>query len=296
MKPFRLSKSVATVVFLFTLITCCQTFPMSAWAQVQQVIILPFTINAEKDLTYVQEGISHMLSSRIAKKEKTIILPGKTVLEKIHNTGTLSHDALVKAVAENASVDYIITGSMTEFAGSFSLDTKVYSSKASYPLHTFFSQANSLDDIITSMNRIANEINVQVFHRETPGLVNTAGTEKNATKKDLTRANPETLIPQIPINVEAEKKPFWMFWEKEPPPSYPDQVIYQTDGPILSISTSEMDKEEENPDENANPSFWKFWKKSKHRSEDKDEEMDLEIPENLYEMDSDDVEKDDRPF
>ncbi len=263
----------------------------------QLVTILPFTMNAEKDLTYIQEGISHMLSSRIAKKEKIIIVPGKTILDKIHNARTLSGDALIKAVAENASVNYIITGSITEFAGSLSLDTKVYSSKASYPLHTFFSQANSQDDIITAMNRIANEINLQVFHRETPGRVNTAGTEKNITKKDLTRANPETLIPQIPMKVEAEKKPFWKFWEKEAPPSYPDQVIQQTNGPILSISTTEIDKEEEveveveDPDQNANPPFWKFWKKSKHWSEDKDEEMDLEIPENLDEVNADKREK-----
>ncbi len=292
MKPFRLSKSVTTVIFLFMVITCCQIFPMSARAQVQQVIILPFTMNAEKDLTYIQEGISHMLSSRIARKEKTIIIPGKTILDKIHNARTLAGDALVKAVADNAAAEYIIAGSITEFAGSFSLDTRVYSSVSPTPLRTFFSQADSLDGIIPAMNRIAGEINAQVFHRETSGMV-TADAENKAPQQDVTRANPETLIPQIPMETTVKKKPFWMFWKKtQAPPSYPDEGISQTNTPIPTLP-SEMDEDTEIADENV--PFWKFWKKSKPKYDD--EEIDLEIPEVLDEVDADDdVGKGKKPF
>jgi hypothetical protein len=244
-------------------------------------------MNAEKDLTYIQEGISHMLSSRIAQKDKTIIVPGKTILDKIHNARTLTGDALVKAVADNAAADYIVAGSITEFAGSFSLDTRIYSSASPTPLRTFFSQADSMDGIIPAMNRIAAEINNQVFHRETPGLVN-ADAENKAPQKDLTRANPETLIPQIPMEITQEKKPFWMFWKTEAPPLYPDEEISQTNTPIPTLP-SEMDEDPEN----EKVPFWKFWKKSKPENG----EQDLEISEVLDEVDADDdVEQKEKPF
>ncbi|WP_459915956.1 hypothetical protein [Desulfocicer niacini] len=248
MKPFRLSQSVAIVIFLFTAITCCQIFPMSARAQVQQVTILPFTMNAEKDLTYIQEGISHMLSSRISRKEKTIIVPGKAIIDKIHNARTLSGDALIKAVAGNTPVDYIIAGSITEFAGSFSLDTRVYSSVSSTPLHTFFSQADSLDGIIPAMNRIAGEINNQVFHRETPGMLNADAAPPPQTK-DLTRANPETLIPQIPMEMTAKKKPFWMFWKKTKPED--EEKDFEIPEVLDEVNADDVEKKDK--------PVWKFW-------------------------------------
>ncbi len=290
MKPFRLSKSITTGIFLFIVLTCSLAPPPGpAWAQPQKVAILPLTINAEKELTYIQEGISHMLSSRLACKDKTTIISGKSILAQIPNAPQLSDDDRVKAVAGNSSVQYIISGSITEFAGTFSLDTKVYSGTFDAPIQTFFGLADTVDHIIPAMDRIAAEINQKVFGRQTHGLVET-DTEKTVPQKDLTRANPETLIPQIPTKMETTEKPFWMFWKKGEKPTYPDEGISQKKEPIATLPP-ELDEDEETADEKV--PFWKFWKKSNPK--DEEDEADLEMPEPQEEESTDTV-KEDKPF
>ncbi|MFK5954070.1 MAG: hypothetical protein QM498_13490 [Desulfobacterium sp.] len=276
MKQFRLSKSVNVLIFLLIVLTFSLAPPMTARAQSQKVAILPFTVNAEKDLAYIKKGIYQMLSSRLAWKNKITIVPEKIILAQIHNAPQLSGDALMKAVAENTAVQYIISGSITEFAGTFSLDTKVYSSPLPHaPVQTFSSLADTVDNIIPAMNSIAAEINQRIFDRQSLDL-SEAGAGKNSHQEDLTRANPETLIPQVPTQMKAKEKSFWMFWKKGEAPSYPDEKSLQQRQPIPPLPLEELD-DEVNDIENV--PFWKFWKKS--TPQDMDDEMDLEIPQSL---------------
>ena len=264
------------------------------WAQPQKIAILPFSINAEKELSYIQEGVFQMLSSRLACKDKITIVTGETIFAGLHGTPQLSGDALVKAVVGSHSVQYIISGSITEFAGTFSMDAKVYSVTSDTPIQTFFGQADTVDHIIPTMDRIAAEINQKIFNRQTYGLAKADDNKKNAPQKDLSRANPETLIPQIPTTTETKKKPFWMFWEKNPPPSYPDEGIVTQKSEPVSPLPPEPDEGEENVDKKA--PFWKFWEKSNPAEGDEDDEVDLEMRETQDDEGDADAEEQDKPF
>ena len=290
MKQFRLSKFVNALAFLLIVLTFSLASPMTARAQPQKVAILPFTVNAEKDLTYIKEGVSQMLSSRLAWKDQITTVPGKIILSQIHNAPQLSGDALMKAVAENTAVQYIVSGSITEFAGTFSVDTKVYSSAHQFPVQTFSSLADTEDNIIPAINSIASEINQKIFNRQTLDWAE-ADAGENSHQKELIRANPETLIPQVHSRIKAKEKPFWMFWKKEEVPFYPDEESLQQQGqPIPPLPPEELDDEMDHVEKVP---FWKFWKKSS--PQDMDDEMDLEIPESLDEN-SDDAKDEGKPF
>jgi TolB-like protein len=217
LKPLCLSKHVNTLIFLLIVLTFSLAPPVTAQAQMQQVAIIPFSINAEKDLTYLKEGISQMLSSRLSWKKKVLVIPEKTILDEIKKTPQLSGISLVKSILKHTDAQYVISGSITEFAGTFSLDTVVHTNTSDLPIHTFFGQANTPDDIISEMSIIAAKINNSVLNRNVPSLAG-GKNQQIKTEEDLTRANPEKLIPQVVQDTPSEQKPFWKFWEKEAPP------------------------------------------------------------------------------
>ena len=48
--------------------------PLSAFAKPLQVAIVPFKVNAEKDLSFLKDGIVDMLSSRLFWEDKVNII------------------------------------------------------------------------------------------------------------------------------------------------------------------------------------------------------------------------------
>jgi len=286
LKQFRLSKPVNALIFLLIVLTFFLVPPMTARAQPQKVGILPFTVHAEKDLTYIKEGISQMLSSRLAWKEKILVMPEKTILDELKKNSQLSGPPLVTAIFKHTDVHYIISGSVTEFAGTFSLDTAVYTDTSGIPMHTFFGQANTPDDIIPEMSTIAAKINQSVFNRNVT-LTGSEG-QQTTTEEDLTRANPEKLVPQVIQDTPPEQKPFWQFWKKDKPPAYPDETFSTMEAAASQDIDVEMD---EDLSEEKIP-FWKFWKKD--NTDDLIDEMDSDsivIPEENEFKEEDDAKK-----
>ncbi len=272
MKPLCLSKHAKILVFLLIVLTFSSPPPVTAQAQMQQIAIIPFSINAEKDLTYIKEGISQMLSSRLAWKEKVLVIPGKTILDQIKKTPELSDVSPVKSIVQHTDANYVISGSITEFGGTFSLDTAVYTDTSELPIHTFFGQANTTDDIIPEMSIIAAKINQSVLNRTLPSL---AGGENqmNKTQEDLTRANPEKLIPQVIKDAPPEQKPFWKFWKKNTPPAYPGEDFSATE----TAAPQDLELDEDSSGEKT--PFWKFWKKK--NADDTTDDMDADAMGNV---------------
>jgi len=90
--------------------------PSATATELKQVLILPFTINAEKDLTYLNRGMVSMLSSRLYQQGRIEILTGKK---------SAPNQAAALKVATDSNADYVIFGSITVFGKSVSTDLKV---------------------------------------------------------------------------------------------------------------------------------------------------------------------------
>lgn len=205
-----------------------------------------------------------MLSSRLAWKDKVIIIPQKKILDQINKT-QLSGVSLVKFITERTDVQYVISGSITEFEGSFSLDTKIYADTSGIPFNTFFRQAQATDEIIPEMSIIAAQINQSVLKRNVPIPTGEKNRQIN-TREDISRANPEKLIPEFIQDTPPPKKPFWMFWKKEKTPAYPgeDFSVTETSPPQDLEPDDYLTGEEKIP-------FWKFWKKKSRNGIDDDD-------------------------
>lgn len=222
------------------LIICRST---TATAKTATIAILPFAIHSQKDISFISAGIMEMLKSRLSWKDHV------SVIEKTGTPGKSNSQALLKAIlkepydlnsAGKTAYDYVLTGSITEFAGAFSLDVKVFNTKNSAS-HTFFNQAGTMTKIIPKIDIIAARINKKIFNRTTAALKISENNGKNSEtrQKKIIRQNPEELMNQEFGNERKKHRPFWKFWGKK---------NNQNDN-----DTQDQGEEKENKP------FWKIW-------------------------------------
>lgn len=131
----------------------------------KKLAILPFTMNADRDLSFLQEGITDMLASRLAWKGELEILEKGLVKEAAsRHKGPLSKETAL-AIGKGLQVDYVIIGSLTVFGDSVSIDSKILEVTKGEELVTAFNQAKGMDAVIPTVTQFAQDINEKIMGR-----------------------------------------------------------------------------------------------------------------------------------
>jgi TolB-like protein len=188
-------------------------FPYAALANTPETLaVLSFKINADQDknMDYLKKGISTMFYSRLTCPEKVVVIPPKKMADLEAGLKTLSGRELIHEAARKAGSRYVLYGTITSLAGSFSIDAKVFDT-AEKQYMAFFEQSKNSDDLIKKVDRIAAAINHKVFDRTT---VTWEQMEQEKQKKinELKNQNPENLM-QVPTGWQREEKIGWKVWK-----------------------------------------------------------------------------------
>jgi len=159
--------------------------------KISKILILPFNIHSEKDLTFLQKGIGEMLSTRlsfenkvmIVGKEEAGIVPGKT------------DEKIALAAGEKTGADYVLFGSLTVFGDSISTDAKFYDVQKKNQLVVINEFGSSQGDVIYHINVFAARINETVFGRKTISAQAPAkqSTQQPSSGGQDSRKNPEEM-------------------------------------------------------------------------------------------------------
>ena len=89
-----------------------------------RVLILPFDINAEKDLGFLQKGIENMLSTRLFMEGRVLPLEREIAHQAVaESPGPMNRPAAV-ALGQKYGADYVLFGSLTVFGESISTDSQ----------------------------------------------------------------------------------------------------------------------------------------------------------------------------
>ncbi len=134
----------------------------------QKLAVLPFTMNSDRDLNFLREGIMDMLSSRLAWKDKLEIIE-KGVVKKAFDAVPGPMDEKKALQIGNAlGADFVIFGSLTVFGESLSLDAKILDVKKSEVLVTAYDQSKGMDGVIPTINQFAENINAKIMGKDIP--------------------------------------------------------------------------------------------------------------------------------
>jgi TolB-like protein len=157
--------SMATLLFCLSLFLCIPSYAKDP----KKLAILPFTMNADRDLSFLQEGITDMLASRLAWKGEVDVLEKGLVKEAVSRSkGPLNKESAL-AIGKSLQVDYVILGSLTVFGDSVSIDSKILEVVKGEELVTAFNQAKGMDAVIPTVTQFAQDINEKIMGRVVAG-------------------------------------------------------------------------------------------------------------------------------
>jgi len=166
--------------------------PQSATAKINRVAIVPFKINAEKDLSFLRDGIVDMLTSRLYVEDKVAVLSRGETAKVLETVSVPINESKARKIGSLLGVDYVLFGSLTVFGESVSIDAKMVDVSGSSSPLTFFNTSQGMDQVIPKINLFATDINEKVFGRAMP-----------VRKAPVTSRTPQTQTPEAQTDVQT---------------------------------------------------------------------------------------------
>ncbi len=190
--PFRIFLlGMIAFIFIFSI-------QVHAAAKPLQVAIVPFKVNAEKDLSFLRDGIVDMLSSRLSWPDKVTVINSQETLKVLKTvTGSLN-EIKAREMGTKLGADFVLFGSLTVIGNSVSIDAKMVDVSGEKETLSFFNQSLGMDPVIPSINLFASDINEKEFGRvmETRRVAPSAGPSSTRTEQAQpdVRAHPDKLL------------------------------------------------------------------------------------------------------
>ena len=186
-----------TVVTLLAVLTVASAGTRPAAAEPVKVAIVPFRINAEKDMSFLRDGIYDMLASRIAWEGKVVVLDREVSRQAFAAVAEPIKAPEARAAGARVGAEWVLYGSLTLFGNSVSIDTQMVNVSGVKETLSFFNQSEGMEEVIPRINLIAQDINAQVFGRQTNVAGLPAQTPQAAQQaRPSIYAHPESLVGQ----------------------------------------------------------------------------------------------------
>jgi TolB-like protein len=194
----RATSNVRFYLIIFILTTITFWGAAMALAKPLQVAIVPFKVNAEKDLSYLRDGIVDMLSSRLYWENKVDIINRQAVEKAASSISGTLNESKAQQLGKKLGADYVLFGSLTVFGNSVSIDAKMVDVTGKKQPLTFFNQSQGMDQVIPSINLFASDINEKEFGRvmetrRVPPSPQASASKTPQAEPDF-RANPNKLL------------------------------------------------------------------------------------------------------
>lgn len=193
--------SVAVIAILIGLIVCpnglseepkkvqLRQLDIETNQHLLKVLILPFNIHAEKDMTFLKNGLLDMLSTRLTIEGKIIPVSKDEANELIKNLSGLINDQEILPLAKRANADYVVFGSLTILGDSISTDVRMIDVQTQAPVVVFYETAKNQGEVISHINQFTEIINQKLFGKP----VTITKSQVPVQPMDESRKHPESL-------------------------------------------------------------------------------------------------------
>jgi len=126
------------------------------------VAVFPFRVHSAKPVDYLGESLSSLIRTRLEVRGEVRVLDPSVLDAEV---GQVS-DSELRRIATDIGADSIVTGSLTELAGHYSLDVRVTPAAIGLRSHTFVLTAPRADDLLARVNELADQVLDEVIGAE----------------------------------------------------------------------------------------------------------------------------------
>ena len=159
-----------------------------------RVVIVPFKMNADRDLSFLKEGIVDMLTSRLSWEGGVVVIGRQETDQVLKDLSGPVNEKIAQAIGASLEANYVLFGSLTIFGNSISLDARMVDVQQKRRAVTFFKQSTEMDEVIPQIDLLATQINEKVFGRPVSAQQPLA----QAKERPAAYAHPESLLAGEP--------------------------------------------------------------------------------------------------
>jgi outer membrane protein insertion porin family len=150
-----------------------------------RVVILPFEVYAQEDLSYLKEQIPDVIKNQLQREgARVLILDQKTMVSRGLRADS---EAEIRRIATETGGNYVIWGSLTWLGQNFSLDAKMLSADTKEELYSFSAEGESVENLPGTVEVLVQKMIAKLFKRATIVEVEIKGNQR--IEEDAIRRN-----------------------------------------------------------------------------------------------------------
>ncbi|CAB1083154.1 Outer membrane protein assembly factor YaeT [Olavius algarvensis Delta 1 endosymbiont] len=132
--------------------------------QTVRVIVLPFKIHAQEELSYLQKQIPQAVKTQLEQEGGKVLVIDQESLD----ARSLKADNLadIRAIGLETGTDYVVWGSLTWIGQNFSLDAKLLSPAEDENPEVFSAEGEGIENLPGTLNILVNNLGLKLFKRE----------------------------------------------------------------------------------------------------------------------------------
>ena len=148
---------------IFSLLACLLTDVAFA-QQTVRVIILPFKIHAQEELSYLQKQIPQAIKTQLEQEGAKVLIIDQESLESRNMQADNLKD--IREIGLQIGTDYVVWGSLTWIGQNFSLDAKLLSPAEGEKTQVFSAEGEGVENLPGTLTILVNELGLKLFKRE----------------------------------------------------------------------------------------------------------------------------------
>jgi TolB-like protein len=167
----------------------------------KQIAIVPFKVNADKDVSFLRDGIYEMLSSRLYKDGEVEVMGRQQVEMALGSMSSDFNELKARELGKMLGADFVVFGSLTALGNSISVDSKVVNVTGANPTVSLFEQSKDASGIISRINIMVADVNEKVLGRTTTAKVPASAPQAQPGQlrpPDSQQQHPEKMLKQQP--------------------------------------------------------------------------------------------------
>lgn len=128
----------------------------------KNILILPLDLHAEEEFSYIKQGISDMLASRLAQEDTIEIIPKDVAAEAVAGTTSPVTEKSALGLGQKLAADYVVYGSVTLFGESISTDARLLDTASGQTTVRFSRTGPNRSELINHIDAFAALIKAEV--------------------------------------------------------------------------------------------------------------------------------------
>ena len=128
-------------------------------AAVPRLVVLPFRVHSAKPIEYLGESLSNLIRTRLAESGEVFVLDADRVDAQLGPAQqSETRDDALRDLAADLGAAYVVTGSVTELAGRYSLDVRVTPATPGLEGHTLVLTAEKDEELLGRVDQVVQDV------------------------------------------------------------------------------------------------------------------------------------------